>query len=194
MLPAFTLGGWFPSPIRAGRIPMSTISPASTPTSTPAAEPLMVRRAAVLGAGTMGSRIAAHLANAGIPVLLLDLPPKTQRRTRWQMPASKPLPNPSLPLSMSLANATLITPGNFDDDLSEAGAVRLGHRGRRRESRNQDRSAGPRSAASCVAGAAHHQYLRPARRPHRRRPSPATATASSERTSSTLRATCGCSR
>ena len=34
---------------------------------------LLVRRAAVLGAGTMGSRIAAHLANAGIPVLLLDL-------------------------------------------------------------------------------------------------------------------------
>ena len=37
----------------------------------------MVRRAAVMGAGTMGSRIAAHLANAGIPVLLLDLPPRT---------------------------------------------------------------------------------------------------------------------
>ena len=36
--------------------------------------PLLVRRAAVLGAGTMGSRIAAHLANAGIPTLLLDLP------------------------------------------------------------------------------------------------------------------------
>ena len=28
----------------------------------------------MLGAGTMGSRIAAHLANAGIPTLLLDLP------------------------------------------------------------------------------------------------------------------------
>jgi 3-hydroxyacyl-CoA dehydrogenase len=34
-----------------------------------------IRRAAVLGAGTMGSRIAAHLANAGIPVYLLDLAP-----------------------------------------------------------------------------------------------------------------------
>src|ERR1700750_1006880 len=33
-----------------------------------------IRKAAVLGAGTMGSRIAAHLANAGIPVVLLDLP------------------------------------------------------------------------------------------------------------------------
>ena len=36
-----------------------------------------IRRAAVLGAGVMGSGIAAHLANAGIPVLLLDIvPPK----------------------------------------------------------------------------------------------------------------------
>ena len=36
-----------------------------------------IRRAAVLGAGVMGSGIAAHLANAGIPVLMLDIvPPK----------------------------------------------------------------------------------------------------------------------
>jgi 3-hydroxyacyl-CoA dehydrogenase len=36
-----------------------------------------IRKAAVLGAGVMGSGIAAHLANAGIPVLLLDIvPPK----------------------------------------------------------------------------------------------------------------------
>ena len=33
-----------------------------------------LRRVAVLGAGTMGSRIAGHFANAGVPVLLLDLP------------------------------------------------------------------------------------------------------------------------
>src|ERR1035437_2250143 len=77
MLTAFTLGGWFPTPTREGRPRMSTTSPVQTPVQTPATEPLMVRRAAVLGAGTMGSRIAAHLANAGIPTLLLDLPPKT---------------------------------------------------------------------------------------------------------------------
>src|SRR5690348_18128305 len=36
-----------------------------------------IRRVAVLGAGVMGSGIAAHCANAGIPVLLLDIvPPK----------------------------------------------------------------------------------------------------------------------
>lgn len=35
-----------------------------------------IRKAAVLGAGVMGSGIAAHLANAGIPVLLLDIVPR----------------------------------------------------------------------------------------------------------------------
>src|SRR3974390_215963 len=34
----------------------------------------LIRKAAVLGAGTMGSRIAAHFANAGLPVVLLDIP------------------------------------------------------------------------------------------------------------------------
>jgi 3-hydroxyacyl-CoA dehydrogenase len=76
-------------------------------------KPLLVRHAAVLGAGTMGSRIAAHLANAGIPVLLLDLPPtsETAGRALAALAKSKPaaLFEPSL--------TRLITPGNFDDDL-----------------------------------------------------------------------------
>src|SRR5690606_6023756 len=43
----------------------------SAPMTTP------IRRVAVLGAGVMGAGIAAHCANAGIPVLLLDIvPPK----------------------------------------------------------------------------------------------------------------------
>ncbi|MEO8484982.1 MAG: 3-hydroxyacyl-CoA dehydrogenase/enoyl-CoA hydratase family protein [Betaproteobacteria bacterium] len=37
---------------------------------------LLVRRAAVLGAGVMGAQIAAHLVNAGVPVVLYDLPAK----------------------------------------------------------------------------------------------------------------------
>ena len=37
---------------------------------------LLVRKAAVLGAGVMGAQIAAHLANADVPVLLFDLPAK----------------------------------------------------------------------------------------------------------------------
>lgn len=36
--------------------------------------PIRIRKAAVLGAGVMGAQIAAHLANAGIEVLLFDLP------------------------------------------------------------------------------------------------------------------------
>jgi 3-hydroxyacyl-CoA dehydrogenase len=39
-----------------------------------------VRRVAVLGAGTMGARIAAHVANAGLPVLLLDIVPASGDR------------------------------------------------------------------------------------------------------------------
>ena len=34
-----------------------------------------IRKVAILGAGTMGSRIAAHIANAGLPVVLLDIVP-----------------------------------------------------------------------------------------------------------------------
>ena len=35
-----------------------------------------IRRAAVIGAGVMGGGIAAHIANAGVPVLLLDVVPE----------------------------------------------------------------------------------------------------------------------
>ena len=35
-----------------------------------------ISKAAVLGAGTMGAGIAAHLATAGIPTLLLDIAPR----------------------------------------------------------------------------------------------------------------------
>ena len=35
---------------------------------------LIIRKVAVLGAGVMGAQIAAHCANAGVPVILFDLP------------------------------------------------------------------------------------------------------------------------
>jgi 3-hydroxyacyl-CoA dehydrogenase len=38
----------------------------------------IVRKAAVLGAGVMGAQIAAHLANAEVPVVLFDLPAATK--------------------------------------------------------------------------------------------------------------------
>jgi len=42
-----------------------------------------IQKVAVLGAGTMGSRIAAHLANAGVPSFLLDIvPPDADGKAR----------------------------------------------------------------------------------------------------------------
>ena len=41
-----------------------------------------IRSVAVLGAGTMGAQIAAHVANAGIPALLLDLGIHVRRGSR----------------------------------------------------------------------------------------------------------------
>src|SRR5271168_5467852 len=47
------------------------------PSSTVSLE--QISKVAVLGAGTMGSRIAAHITNAGLPVVLLDIvPPGTE--------------------------------------------------------------------------------------------------------------------
>src|ERR1039457_5673487 len=82
MLRAFTPRGPHPESRRKGRARMSTAATAATVSPKMGAKPLLVRRAAVLGAGTMGSRIAAHLAIAGIPTLLLDLPPKDQTGER----------------------------------------------------------------------------------------------------------------
>ena len=48
-------------------------NPSTAEGSAPGTTSTLIRQAAVLGAGTMGSRIAAHLANTGVPVLLLDL-------------------------------------------------------------------------------------------------------------------------
>jgi 3-hydroxyacyl-CoA dehydrogenase len=83
-----------------------------------AAQPLLVRRAAVLGAGTMGSRIAAHLANAGIPVLLLDMVPAGEgARSRLALAALSALAKSKPAALYEPSLAALITPGNFEDDL-----------------------------------------------------------------------------
>jgi 3-hydroxyacyl-CoA dehydrogenase len=72
---------------------MSTTSQVATSISSFTAKSLLVRRAAALGAGTMGSRIAAHLANAGIPTLPLDVVSaerKTQERIAFTLRTGKP--------------------------------------------------------------------------------------------------------
>jgi 3-hydroxyacyl-CoA dehydrogenase len=94
---------------------MTEASLATAPASPTSSQPLLVRRAAVLGAGTMGSRIAAHLANAGIPTLLLDLPPKSETAERALIGLAKARPasfyDPAL--------AALVTTGDFDCDLEK---------------------------------------------------------------------------
>ncbi len=83
------------------------------------AQPLLVRRAAVLGAGTMGSRIAAHLANAGIPSLLLDLGPKNPGEPPLARVALQNLSKAKPAALFEPSRAALITPGTFDDDLAK---------------------------------------------------------------------------
>ena len=80
---------------------------------------LLIRSAAVLGAGTMGSRIAAHLANCGIPVLLLDIVPSGEDKSRNNLAiaAIESLLKSKPAAFYEPSRARLITPGNFDDDL-----------------------------------------------------------------------------
>ena len=53
-------------------IAQDVLNPTESPSAGMAQKPsALIRKAAVLRAGTMGSRIAAHLANAGLPVVLL---------------------------------------------------------------------------------------------------------------------------
>ncbi|MEW5322693.1 3-hydroxyacyl-CoA dehydrogenase NAD-binding domain-containing protein [Geobacillus thermoleovorans] len=91
-----------------------------------------IRRAAVLGSGVMGSGIAAHLANVGIPTLLLDIVPreltKEEEAKGWTLEHKQVrnrLANQALerllkqkpaPL-MSKDNIALIETGNFEDDF-----------------------------------------------------------------------------
>jgi len=97
---------------------MSTSATVLAPAPQIGPKPLLVRRAAVLGAGTMGSRIAAHLANAGIPVLLLDLPPKSGSAERpLAVTALEALAKSRPAAFFEPTRASLITPGTFDDDL-----------------------------------------------------------------------------
>jgi 3-hydroxyacyl-CoA dehydrogenase len=66
----------------------------------------------------MGSRIAAHLANAGIPTLLLDMIPAGEGpRNRLALAALEALAKVKPAAFYDASLASLITPGNFDDDL-----------------------------------------------------------------------------
>ncbi len=79
-----------------------------------------IRKVAVLGAGTMGSRIAAHFANAGIPALLLDIviPGQPNRNSA----AMKGLENAAKMKPGGFFTddaAKIVKTGNFEDNLNE---------------------------------------------------------------------------
>ncbi len=81
-----------------------------------------IHKAAVLGAGTMGARIAAHLANAGVPCTLLDIvPPDADGPARNKIVHSgleaAVKSKPAAFFEPSLAR--LISIGNFDDDMQK---------------------------------------------------------------------------
>src|SRR4051794_18709275 len=70
-----------------------------------------IRSVAVLGAGTMGAQIAAHLVNAGFPVLLLDVTDEAARQGLARAQRLKPDP------FFSADGIQRITTGGFDRDL-----------------------------------------------------------------------------
>ena len=84
-----------------------------------AARRFSIQRVAVLGAGTMGARIAAHIANAGLPVLLLDMVLATGDRNQLGSQALSTLKAARPAGFASAAAASLVSIGNFEDDLAE---------------------------------------------------------------------------
>lgn len=77
-----------------------------------------IRKVAVIGAGVMGAGIAAHVTNAGIPVVLLDIVPPnaSDRNVIAKTAVEKMLKTEPAPF-MHPKNAKLITAGNIEDDL-----------------------------------------------------------------------------
>jgi 3-hydroxyacyl-CoA dehydrogenase len=79
---------------------------------------MAIAKVGVIGSGVMGSGIAAQVANAGVPVVLLDIVPKDakDRSMLAKGAIDRLLKTDPAPL-MSARNAKLITPGNLEDDL-----------------------------------------------------------------------------
>ncbi len=97
-----------------------------------------IEKVAVLGAGTMGARIAAHLANAGIPCYLLDIVPSelTLDEKRKGLTLESPAVRNRIVLAglegakksrpaafFTPETARLVTPGNLEDNLGWCGEV-----------------------------------------------------------------------
>lgn len=80
--------------------------------------PKTIKKVAVIGSGVMGSGIAAHCANAGCEVLLLDIvDEESSDRNIIAKNAIKYMHKSNPEMLMQRKNSKLITPGNIDDDL-----------------------------------------------------------------------------
>jgi 3-hydroxyacyl-CoA dehydrogenase len=76
-----------------------------------------IRKVAVFGAGVMGASIAAHVANAGVKVRLLDVATNNGNRSAIAAAALDRLLKADPAPFMHRRNAELVTPGNIDDDI-----------------------------------------------------------------------------
>jgi len=85
---------------------------------------MAIQKAAVIGAGVMGSGIAAQIANAGVPVLLLDVPAGNggDRSALAKGAIQRMLKTEPAPF-MHRAAAKLVEPGNTEDDLERLAEV-----------------------------------------------------------------------
>jgi 3-hydroxyacyl-CoA dehydrogenase len=87
-----------------------------------------IHKVAVLGAGTMGARIAAHFANAGVPSYLLDIvpqdaPPSGSARNKIAAAGLDAAKKSKPAAFMDASLARLVTVGNFEDDLKKLSEV-----------------------------------------------------------------------
>ena len=71
-----------------------------------------IKKVVVIGSGTMGSGIAAHLCNANIPVTLLDLKTEISEKARKRIYSSRP------PLLLDKTKINNINVGNINDDFN----------------------------------------------------------------------------
>lgn len=83
-----------------------------------------ITKVAVIGSGVMGSAIAAHIANAGTQVLLMDIVPEGEKRRNAlaEQAIEKLLKTDPAPLTHK-RNANLITPANIEDNLDKLSDV-----------------------------------------------------------------------
>ena len=80
---------------------------------------MTINKVAVIGAGLMGGGIAAHVANAGVDVILLDIVPKgAKKRSELALNAVERMLKTEPAPFMEKRNAKRITCGNIEDDLA----------------------------------------------------------------------------